>query len=316
MLISVITPTYNRASFLTETIESITSQDYRNFEHIVVDDGSADNTSEILARYPHLIVVKQTNAGEAAAVNAGLAKVKGDVIVIVNSDDPLRPNAFSAAVATFSANPEALLAYPDWEETDEAGNVTRVIHPEPGLTFERLLRTFNMPIGPAMFFRKSAIDRVGMRRLDRRFTGDLDLLMRIAAAGPLVHIPLVLGTHRVHGDAASSASQGLDMAKELVWLAKDCLALPHGIPALNRDSRKIIALGHYAAHLHSGKEFRSHARHFSLFLLGNPLRSIKVLSHYFVILVERAFSYVFQRKNLSVKDTVRGWLGLNPTTRH
>jgi glycosyltransferase involved in cell wall biosynthesis len=305
LLISVITPTYNRASFLTETIESISSQDYRNFEHIVIDDGSTDNTSEILARYPHLIVVKQANAGEAAAVNAGLARAKGDIIVIVNSDDPLRPNAFSAAVATFSANPEALLAYPDWEETDEGGNVTRVIHPEPGLTFERLLRTFNMPIGPAMFLRKRAIDRVGMRRLDRRFTGDLDLLMRIGAAGPLVHIPFVLGTHRVHGDAASSASQGSGMAKELVWLARDCLALPHGIPELTRDSRKIIALGHYAAHLHSGKDFRSHARHFFLFFVGSPAQSIKILANYVVILVGRAFHYVFQRNNLPLKDTIR-----------
>jgi glycosyltransferase involved in cell wall biosynthesis len=275
MLISVITPTYNRASFLAETIESVLSQSYKNFEYIVVDDGSTDNTSQVLARYPSLTVITQANSGEAAAVNAGISAARGDLVVIVNSDDPLRPDAFSTAVEALAACPDAVFGYPDWDEIDEHGKTTRTINLETGLTFEKLLTSFSNSLGPALCFRRSALNEAGLRRVDRKFTSDLDLLMRVAALGPILHIPHVLGTHRVHKSAASSTSQGWRMAWELVQLSKDSIRQNSHIL---RDNRRIMSISHYVAHRHCGTNYFARAYHCVLCVLWHPTRVLAFVS--------------------------------------
>jgi hypothetical protein len=304
MLVSVITPTYNRESFLPETIESVRSQDYEQIEHIVVDDGSTDGTSEVLARYPSLTVIRQPNSGEPAAVNAGLARARGEILVIVNSDDPLRPNAIRRAVETFSEHPDALLAYPDWDETDAAGRTIRTMKLKDGFTFENLLRAYSIPLGPATFFRAEAIRRLGPRRLDRKYTGDLDLWMRIAAVGPLVHIPAVLGTHRVHQSAAGITARGGRMAWEISRLGPDCLAMPHGLPALLRDRRSITATGHCVALKYCGRDWRAILYHLTRAMLSHPLVAGYTLSTRGVVV---AFRWLYRDPNLSVRETIRNW---------
>ena len=84
---SVVTCCYNQGAFLGDCIESVLRQDYPNFEHIVVDDGSTDNTAEVCRRYPHVKYIHQKNAGQSAALNRGFQEAKGDVIAWVNSDD-------------------------------------------------------------------------------------------------------------------------------------------------------------------------------------------------------------------------------------
>src|SRR5213080_4739493 len=77
-LVSVITPSYNRADYLPETIESVLSQDYPNFEYIVLDDGSTDNTCEVLERYSHQLKWEtHPNMGETLTVNKGLKMARG-----------------------------------------------------------------------------------------------------------------------------------------------------------------------------------------------------------------------------------------------
>ncbi len=91
-LVSVVTAAYNRASFLPETIESILSQSYPNIEYIVLDDGSADNTREVLARYDGRIRWEShPNMGESLTVNKGWNMARGDLVMTVNSDDPFCP---------------------------------------------------------------------------------------------------------------------------------------------------------------------------------------------------------------------------------
>lgn len=315
MRISVVTPTYNRASFLPETIESVLLQGYANFEHIVVDDGSTDNSAEILSRFPHLVVICQKNSGEPAAVNAGLAKVTGDVLVIVNSDDPLFPEAFSEAAKAFEKNPQALLAYPDWAETNKAGDILRVIRQRPNLTFEILLRSFNVSIGPATFFRRAAIERVGLRRLDRKYTGDLDLWMRIAATGTLVHIPKVLGTHRVHDTAAMSTSRGWRMSWELAQLARDSLAMPHSIPHLQNDRNKILSYAHFIAAKYSGRNPLARGFHLVSCWIYAPKAATSTWAAASWLAIRQAprrvlvqiFRYLYKDQNLSVRRTIKDW---------
>lgn len=104
-LVTIITPTYNRASYLDETIKSVLRQNYSKIDYIVIDDGSTDNTQDVLAKYLDKITcVHQSNIGETRTVNKGIAMAKGEIICIVNSDDPLLPGAIEKAVKTLKKN--------------------------------------------------------------------------------------------------------------------------------------------------------------------------------------------------------------------
>ena len=118
-LVTIITPAYNRADYLRETIESILQQDYPNVEYIVLDDGSKDNTVELLEEYTgRLIWESHKNMGEIRTVNKAYGMAKGEYIAVINSDDPLLPGAISAVVDTFLNNPDVLVVYPDWQYID------------------------------------------------------------------------------------------------------------------------------------------------------------------------------------------------------
>ena len=99
LLFSVIIPTYNRANFITKTVESVVNQEYRNYEIIIVDDGSVDETESVVAglKYDNLHYYKIPNSERAYARNYGISKAKGDYITFLDSDDMLFTNYFSNA---------------------------------------------------------------------------------------------------------------------------------------------------------------------------------------------------------------------------
>jgi len=106
MKISIITPNYNYASFIEQTIRSVIYQKYNNFEHIIVDDGSTDNSVDVIQKYVEkypnkIIMIKQENKGQTYAINEALKHAKGDIIGWINSDDFYFENIFSTIVETF-----------------------------------------------------------------------------------------------------------------------------------------------------------------------------------------------------------------------
>ena len=105
-LVTVVIPCYNQAHFLGEAIESVLSQSYRNFEVIVVDDGSTDNTSEVASRYEGVRLVRQENRGLSGARNRGMREAKGEYVVFLDADDRLLPGALEAGLRCFEAHPE------------------------------------------------------------------------------------------------------------------------------------------------------------------------------------------------------------------
>src|SRR5215204_1328714 len=110
-LVSVVIPCYNQAHFLGEAIESVLAQSYPNFEIIVVDDGSPDNTSEVAASYPRVRLVRQENQGLSAARNSGLARSEGEYVVFLDADDRLLPGALQAGLECFEAHPKCAFVY-------------------------------------------------------------------------------------------------------------------------------------------------------------------------------------------------------------
>ena len=86
-LVSVVTPSYDQAEFIRETIESVRTQTYDNVEHVVVDGESTDGTTEILDEYDHLQYVSEPDDGQSDAINKGFEMADGDVVAWLNSDD-------------------------------------------------------------------------------------------------------------------------------------------------------------------------------------------------------------------------------------
>jgi glycosyltransferase involved in cell wall biosynthesis len=253
MKVSIITPAYNQAQFIEETINSVLNQDYPDIEYIVLDDGSNDGTDQVLMSYiDRLKYVRHENIGESKTVNKGYHLCSGDVIGIVNSDDPLfTDDAVSRIVECFQKNSNALAVYPDWVSIDEEGNIiNRIILPQ--YTIKNMLEEFNVALGPGMFIKSSALMKVGYRNESLKYTGDLDLSFRLALEGSLAHIPAFLATHRVHSRAASSTSQGSLMAKEVLRLATSSLKSSMLPLSIIQKNRLILANAHFIASAYCG----------------------------------------------------------------
>jgi glycosyltransferase involved in cell wall biosynthesis len=273
-LVSIVTPAYNRADFLAETIESVLSQDYPHVEFLVLDDGSTDDTPAVLERYAgRLLAVRHPNMGETATVNRGLAMARGDILCVVNSDDPLLPDAISTAVRYLADHPEVLAAYPDWVEIDPDSRVINTLR-LPQYDLPGMLRDFNVAMGPGTFFRRTVLERIGFRKGTLRYTGDLDFWFRIARVGQLGHIEAVLATHRTHPGAASSAERGKRMAAEIPLLAEGAFAGGDTFAGLNR--REVFATAHWAAADYCGSNLRERLKHRLLACAWHPLRALRL----------------------------------------
>ncbi len=211
-LVSVILPTYNRKWILKEAIDSVLAQDYEDFELIVVDDGSTDNTCEILDTYGQdIIVLRQANKGVSAARNRGIAEAGGQLVAFLDSDDLWLPRKLSRQVDFFNLNPDAVI-----NQTEEIWirNGARVNpkdrHRKPaGMIFERSLGL--CLVSPsAVMIRKSLFDVVGVFDEDLPACEDYDLWLRISCRYPvdLIDTPLII-KRGGHADQLSKAA-GLD----------------------------------------------------------------------------------------------------------
>jgi glycosyltransferase involved in cell wall biosynthesis len=229
-LVSVITPAYNRADYLEETIESVLSQDYPNLEYIVLDDGSKDNTRELLAKYDGRIRWEShENMGETRTVNKGFGMASGEIIGVVNSDDPLYPGAITQIVNKIMSDPRLLVVYPDWDLVDKDGNVVEHITTQD-YSYINTLRNFHCVPGPGAFFRRRVVEMLGGRDAGFRYVADFDFWLRAGMYGPFARIPKTLATFRVHPGSATVSQKGSLMAEEHVALLRKTYSHP-GLPA-------------------------------------------------------------------------------------
>ncbi|MDX1640985.1 MAG: glycosyltransferase family A protein [Balneolaceae bacterium] len=120
-LISVIIPVYNGAEFIDETLKSAFSQTYSNIEIIVVDDGSTDHTSEIVAKYPDVHYIYQENQGVSVARNTAISAAKGNYIAFLDADDIWMPDKLTIQMEFMRKNPEIRIVTTEKENFMEPG---------------------------------------------------------------------------------------------------------------------------------------------------------------------------------------------------
>ncbi len=270
-LVTVITPAYNRASYLDETIRSVLGQDYPNLEYIVLDDGSTDNTREVLGQYDGRISWEtHPNMGETGTVNKGFGLARGEIVVVVNSDDPLLPGAVRTAVDFMQAHPRVLVAYPDWNFIGPKSEVMEHIRVREYDYRFMVGHHFCTP-GPGAFIRRRAIEAAGGRDPSFRYVADFEFWLRVARHGTLARIPATLATFRVHPSSASVSDRGEQMAQEHIRLVEHVYAAPGLPPEILKVRRQAFAWANYAAAATSGRSRRRAARYYCRALGYYPL---------------------------------------------
>jgi glycosyltransferase involved in cell wall biosynthesis len=322
-LVSVITPAYNRAAFLDETILSVVGQDYQNIEYLVLDDGSTDDTLKVIRKYEDKLKwVTHINMGEAGTVNRGFTMAKGDIVVVVNSDDPLLPGAVKKAVSIMLEHLDVLAAYPDWIEIGPNSELIREVR-LPDYDLLNMLRTFNVGMGPGTFIRREAFDLVGFRDPQFRYAGDLEFWFRLALRGKLVHIPEVLATHRVHPESASVSDRGARMSGELVRVLQKVYADPQAPQAIRKVRRRAFSTMHYEAASYCGSDKAAVRKHYLASFRYHPLCFL-VRAIALFVLPELLPAAVYRRMRVSLETErwrrgVLGgiivWAGLKPRGR-
>ena len=248
MRISVITPVYNGAKYIEETLVSVlkASETY-DIEYLVIDDGSIDETSQILEKYSTKIsVFHQTNAGESAAVNTGFNHASGDFVLVVSADDPLfTPAIFDGVVDFFDNNPEVVVWYPNWNMIDQDGNLIRTVEVDE-YSDEKLIGRFICLPGPGAFIRKSAALQIGGRRVKWKYVGDYDFWLRISRVGNLKKRDAILAQWRFHDESTSISQRGKKMFEERITVIDEFV---NEFSIANPLSRIAKAHAHYFASL-------------------------------------------------------------------
>ncbi len=211
--ISVIIPTYNRAALLIEAVESVLAQTWSDFELIVVDDGSTDDTPQCLKKYSdRLIYLRQENRGVSAARNYGIANARGEWLAFLDSDDLWLPRKLAAQVDFFRHNPTALICQTEeiWRRDDRRVNPKKIHQKHSGWIYERCLPL--CIVSPsAVMMRRSLLDAVGLFDETLPACEDYDLWLRIGKDYPiyLIDEPLII-KRGGHDDQLSRQHWGMD----------------------------------------------------------------------------------------------------------
>jgi glycosyltransferase involved in cell wall biosynthesis len=179
--VSVVMPSFNHARFIRQAIDSVLAQGYEPLHLLVMDGGSRDETVDILRSYGDRIrFVSEKDGGQSDALNRGFARVGGDILVWLNSDDVFLPGAIRTVVDAFRRHPDAQFVYGRGWNIDEHG---RLMEDSGVLPFNlwKLINHRNFIHQPSCFFRRSLLDRVGPIREDLNYVMDWELWVRFAA---------------------------------------------------------------------------------------------------------------------------------------
>ncbi len=221
-MVSVIIPNYNHASYIADAIQSVLNQDYQNYEIIVVDDGSTDNSRQVVSGFGERVrYIYQENQGLSAARNTGIATARGEYIALLDADDMYEPGFLSTLVPMLQADPEAAGIYCGYRFVDHLNHPLPQIEARkiPQGQLYRVLLDGNFLVPESMLVRSQCYQNTGL--FDENLTAceDWDMWLRMSARNKFIGTEKVLTRHRIlPGSMSTNPNRMLD--NRLVVLSK------------------------------------------------------------------------------------------------
>lgn len=213
--VDVVTPAYNAARTVAETVESVLRQTHRNWRLWIVDDGSHDETADIVRPYlrdPRIQLVQQNNRGAANARNLALAQGRGDYVAFLDSDDYWETDFLARTVAALEHEPEAGLVWCEMRVVGERSGTYRdereAIAGDPPATLEAIYRAVTFLPSCTLF--RASYFREGLRwRQDCSPVEDMPIFLSVASRSRVIRLADVLANYRVHQGSSTTAHGAL-----------------------------------------------------------------------------------------------------------
>lgn len=219
MKVSIVTPSYNQGHFIEEAIQSIQRQNYGDFEHIIVDNCSTDQTPSILQKYPHLTVISEPDQGQSDALNKGFKLVTGDIVGWLNADDRYLDQSFNVVTNFFQNNSKVDVVYGNYNWINKKG---KLLKKRKELDFDlfmlKYLHTLYIP-STASFFRRKIFDDNNFLDIALEYAMDYDFFIKLALKGyTLKHLDVFLADFRWH-----QSNKSLQAGKKQFQEKEECL---------------------------------------------------------------------------------------------
>jgi len=209
--ISIVTPSYNQAPYLEQTILSVLEQQYPNLEYFIIDGGSTDGSIDIIKKYGAHITrwVSEPDSGQSEAINKGFTMCSGDIVGWLNSDDYYEKNVF-ARIAGIFENENIHILNGDCRLVKENGVAFGLVCSKK-LYLNRLLHSwvpYSIPPQPAIFFRRACLEKVGLLDESLHYGMDYDLWLRLCTHYRFDYVPGILANYRFHEQSKSVSGDG------------------------------------------------------------------------------------------------------------
>jgi glycosyltransferase involved in cell wall biosynthesis len=212
--ISIITPSFNSGKYIERAIQSVLIQDYDNWEHIIVDGGSTDNTIDILQKYDHLQWVSESDSGQSDAMNKGFKMSKGDIIVYLNADDEFISGVFEKVVSVLKSREVDMVVGDLYKIFPEQKPVTDV----PNIDLVKILNYWpcTFPLNSLSYFYKRELQlKVGLFPTDNNFSMDYWFLLRALKSAECFRINEPFGHFYYFDNKSSDESRARQALKKV-----------------------------------------------------------------------------------------------------
>jgi glycosyltransferase involved in cell wall biosynthesis len=211
---SILTPSYNTGQYIGRAIASVLAQQYTDYEHIIMDGCSTDNTLEVLRMHPHLRWRSEKDKGQSDAMNKAFHLASGTVVLYLNADDELRPDALLNFARSFKENPEADMIAASLEINDSGISSINT----PSISLKQVLHYWPciFPANPVSYaYKRGLQQRIGKFPVDNHYTMDYWFLLRAFLKGKTVRGDFVAGTFHFTG-----ANKSANAERSQLWLKR------------------------------------------------------------------------------------------------